>query len=676
MSNARKLQTEIDRVTKKVDEGVELFDEIWEKVYSAESQNQKEKHEIDLKKEIKKLQRLRDQIKTWIGSSDVKDKDSLVDYRKLIETKMEQFKVCEKETKTKTYSKEGLARAEKLSPEEQAKLDTCKWVGETIEKLQQLVEDRDVEIERLSTGKGKKTNKHVIEEYNEIITSHKFHINKLEGIMRLVMNDRLKAELVDDMKDDIDYYVEAHEEEEYMQCYDEEMFYDDLRLDDLGVVDVDRVTQAATVTKVSKSDDASATSGGHKEKKAKKTSSNVIPLTIGRARVSSGGKNKDDGKDTTTPTKKSSNSNSAVLGPTPTAPTARPPPPVNSNGGASMAAILKREGEQQEKERQKQAALQQAQQQRLLQEQQARAQAEQLRQQQMQRQQEQLRQQEVLRQQQQQQAAAQQKSQQEALQRQQQQQQQLQEQQRQQQEVAAAKQQQQVQLQVQQSTQQQQRPQQQQQTPSGNAGSQGGPIDSLLTGLGGLSLGSTTGGADTNVNGSPSATVSPKQQQQGSSMGTVGTPTSSGSYDATASYLGALDESYLHCPSNADSERQRTYTPRNPYPTPSSYPTTPSAIFENPAVFEKLGTDCLFFIFYYAQGTYQQYLTARELKKRSWRYHKKYMTWFQRHEEPKVTTDEYEQGTYVYFDYETGWCQRIKSDFRFEYCFLEDSLSI
>lgn len=44
----------------------------------------------------------------------------------------------------------------------------------------------------------------------------------------------------------------------------------------------------------------------------------------------------------------------------------------------------------------------------------------------------------------------------------------------------------------------------------------------------------------------------------------------------------------------------------------------------------------------------------------------------QRHEEPKITTDEFEQGTYVYFDYETGWCQRIKSDFRFEYSFLED----
>jgi len=50
MSNQRKLQTEIDRVIKKVDEGVELFDDIYEKVYSADTQNQKEKYETELKK--------------------------------------------------------------------------------------------------------------------------------------------------------------------------------------------------------------------------------------------------------------------------------------------------------------------------------------------------------------------------------------------------------------------------------------------------------------------------------------------------------------------------------------------------------------------------------------------------------------------------------------------------
>jgi len=52
-------------------------------VYAASQQSQKEKYEVDLKKEIKKLQRLRDQIKTWISSSEVKDKNDLMDARKV-----------------------------------------------------------------------------------------------------------------------------------------------------------------------------------------------------------------------------------------------------------------------------------------------------------------------------------------------------------------------------------------------------------------------------------------------------------------------------------------------------------------------------------------------------------------------------------------------------------------
>jgi CCR4-NOT transcription complex subunit 3 len=85
-----------------------------------------------------------------------------------------------------------------------------------------------------------------------------------------------------------------------------------------------------------------------------------------------------------------------------------------------------------------------------------------------------------------------------------------------------------------------------------------------------------------------------------------------------------------------------------------SFPTQQSPIMENPALFERLPMDTLFLSFYYQQGSYQQYLAARQLKKHSWRFHKKYMTWFQRHEEPKETTDDFEEGTYVYFDYESG----------------------
>ncbi|KAH9563806.1 hypothetical protein CY35_05G144400 [Sphagnum magellanicum] len=145
----------------------------------------------------------------------------------------------------------------------------------------------------------------------------------------------------------------------------------------------------------------------------------------------------------------------------------------------------------------------------------------------------------------------------------------------------------------------------------------------------------------------------------------------------------ALEAAYRNLPLPKDSERPRSYIPRNRAATPSSYPQVQAPIVDNPALWERLDTDVLFFAFYYQQGTYQQYLAARELKKQSWRYHKKYNTWFQRHEEPKITTDEYEQGTYVYFDFhivhddfQQGWCQRIKTEFTFEYSYLEDELVV
>jgi len=143
-----------------------------------------------------------------------------------------------------------------------------------------------------------------------------------------------------------------------------------------------------------------------------------------------------------------------------------------------------------------------------------------------------------------------------------------------------------------------------------------------------------------------------------------------GGMEHSDSMMSLLESSLRFLPESNDSERHRPKP--NAYPTPNHYPQTPAQIFENPALFEKFDTDTLFFIFYFQQGTYQQYLAAKELKKQSWRYHKKYLTWFQRHEEPKEISNDYEQGTYVYFDYETGWCQRKKTEFTFEYRFLED----
>lgn len=77
---------EIDRTLKRVAEGVELFESIYDKMQNSTNQTQKEKLETDLKTQIKKLQRLRDQIKAWVASNDIKDKSALLDNRRLIET--------------------------------------------------------------------------------------------------------------------------------------------------------------------------------------------------------------------------------------------------------------------------------------------------------------------------------------------------------------------------------------------------------------------------------------------------------------------------------------------------------------------------------------------------------------------------------------------------------------
>lgn len=60
-------------------------------------------------------------MKTWAGSNDIKDKGPLLEARKTIEREMERFKICEKETKTKAFSKEGLMAArDRKDPKEKA----------------------------------------------------------------------------------------------------------------------------------------------------------------------------------------------------------------------------------------------------------------------------------------------------------------------------------------------------------------------------------------------------------------------------------------------------------------------------------------------------------------------------------------------------------------------------
>ncbi len=116
-----------------------------------------------------------------------------------------------------------------------------------------------------------------------------------------------------------------------------------------------------------------------------------------------------------------------------------------------------------------------------------------------------------------------------------------------------------------------------------------------------------------------------------------------------------LSASHATRPDSTDAEKPQHYKPQTRYTTPRYYPQEPLHLLDDQQLYGRIDTDTLFYIFYYRQGTYEQYLAAKSLKSQSWRFHKQYQTWFQRHEEPKTITEEFEQGTYRFFDYESTW---------------------
>lgn len=130
-----------------------------------------------------------------------------------------------------------------------------------------------------------------------------------------------------------------------------------------------------------------------------------------------------------------------------------------------------------------------------------------------------------------------------------------------------------------------------------------------------------------------------------------------------------LDVSFRNLPIRDDVERGKPLPPRSGLT--DLFPSVPLKSLNTYQAVQKLDESTLFFLFYYQQGTYQQYLAAKFLKSRGFRYHKKFHTWFQRHKKPIETSATDETGSYIYFDFETGWFSRVKERFVFKYTYLE-----
>lgn len=216
MAAKRKLQSEIEICLKKVEEGLEYFHELWDKAHEESNTAQREKLASELKKEIKKLQRHREQVKNWVAKHpDLLNKEPLLEARRKIETEMERFKNFEKEVKTKTYSKVGLQiKKAKLTPEQK---EAMEWLKEQREILKEQLDELDEQLDKIQRKRGKKKNLNQEEALMKRVDKHKWHRLQIKDLSKKIEKGRVLPDQLEVLKDDIIYYVEeaALDEEFY-----------------------------------------------------------------------------------------------------------------------------------------------------------------------------------------------------------------------------------------------------------------------------------------------------------------------------------------------------------------------------------------------------------------------------------------------------------------------------
>ncbi|KAK2004171.1 hypothetical protein LX36DRAFT_478025 [Colletotrichum falcatum] len=607
---ARKLQQEVDKCFKKVAEGVAEFEAIYEKIEQSNNISQKEKLEDNLKREIKKLQRLRDQIKTWAASNDIKDKAPLLEHRRLIETQMEKFKAVEKAMKTKAYSKEGLASSAKLDPQEQAKAEASDFLNNMVDELEQQIETLEAEAESIQAtmkkGKSQTAKAERMAEIERIIERHKWHQGKLELIRRSLENGGVDTDQVTDLEETIRYYVSDGMNDDFIE--DEEM-YEELNLDEEeGVYGVpqdgdknssqdtqslaDEPTPEPEVVKPPKPKavaEASA-SGRRSSAQSKSPLPALATLHTPLQTISSNGTaNGPAMKPAIVPARpaeglKYASAAAAAAASDKIGISPLPPPPgaapINSGTPAtqskssvagSPAATPAHPVAAKEPEPKQSTALS---------------------------------------------SSASETP------------------------ATTAK-----------------------PTPA-QTKAEKRALKNQATAEASSAATAKTSQTNGGVNG-----VKPSVEEEEEEESIYHLPSSLQdlveSFEmsrkrpapfSSPSTQRMLQASQAMCPDIMDTDVPRTYRPElRLNSTGVGFPQEPLALFDDPRLYSRIDPDTLFYVFYYKQGTPQQYLAAKALKDQSWRFHKQYQTWFQRHEEPKNITEEFEQGTYRFFDYESTW---------------------
>ena len=141
---------------------------------------------------------------------------------------MEKFKIVERETKTKAYSKEGLTSGQKLDPAERERCEISQWLNQCLENLNIQIDQFEAEIETLGTTKKKKGRSdqaEQIEELNQLLEKHRDHVQKLETLLQILDNETVDINQIKDVRGDLEYYIENCRDPDFME---NDMLYEDI----------------------------------------------------------------------------------------------------------------------------------------------------------------------------------------------------------------------------------------------------------------------------------------------------------------------------------------------------------------------------------------------------------------------------------------------------------------
>lgn len=221
MAKSRQIQQDIEKNLSLVEEGHTNFQALFKKIQTTTSAQQKERLETELKREIKKLQKIREKLRSF-ESQDPRFKLKLNEARRKIEELMELHKQTEKESKTKAFSKEGLMISSRTNQHEEEKEEMRETVKALIGNLQDKINIKENE---LTSARNARTRVSQSEEIVKQIKSIQYHYEKLEQVLRQIENDSVGIDMIWSLNDKMENFIKNEDnleiEQELEQCYRE-----------------------------------------------------------------------------------------------------------------------------------------------------------------------------------------------------------------------------------------------------------------------------------------------------------------------------------------------------------------------------------------------------------------------------------------------------------------------